>query len=80
MSYSDETLEREFKEKCKKHLFDKRDKELRDLRDHFAGLALSGIFANHLCNPETDEHHNNIAQIAYRAADAMLKQRSLTND
>lgn len=58
------------------HLKSDTDKELSTLRDHFAGLALAGIFANPVCSPETDTHFNNIAEDAYRIADAMLKQRS----
>lgn len=54
-------------------------KELSDLRDHFAGLAMQGCFAAFKHYPYEGEI-DKVAVIAYEAADAMLKQRSLTND
>lgn len=48
------------------------------IRDHFAGLAMQAVIQR--SDPVCEAHFNNIAEDAYRAADAMLKQRSLTND
>lgn len=45
------------------------------LRDYFASLAMSGIFASGQAEPEKQEHFDNIAMDSYRIADAMLKQR-----
>ncbi len=45
------------------------------LRDHFAGLALSGIMASGHAIPNVQTQFNNIAEDSYRLADAMLKQR-----
>ena len=47
------------------------------LRDHFAGLAMEAVLQR--TDPVCETHFNNIAKDAYRMADAMLKQRSLTN-
>jgi hypothetical protein len=45
------------------------------LRDYFAAKALEGIFANPNTYPSTEQHFNNIAEDAYKAANAMLKAR-----
>jgi hypothetical protein len=45
------------------------------LRDYFAAKALEGIFANHNTYPSTEQHFNNIAEDAYKAANAMLEAR-----
>jgi hypothetical protein len=45
------------------------------LRDYFAAKALGGIFANPNTYPSTEQHFNNIAEDAYKAANAMLKAR-----
>lgn len=83
MSNLDETLEREFKEKCKKHFSDERDKELSELRDHFAGLAMQGLMTAYWDTFDSYENSHELVkcqvETAYEYADAMLKQRSLTN-
>lgn len=54
-------------------------KDVPDLRDHFAGLALMGLLAamaNDSCvvpNPEV--HGAGLARDAYKLADAMLAER-----
>ena len=73
MSNLDETLEREFQEKCKKRVAQESTKELSVLRDHFAGLAMQGIAYKFISQEEL------LAELSYEMADAMLKQRSLTN-
>ncbi len=45
------------------------------LRDYFAAQALAGICANMNCNPTRLPHFENIAEDAYKMADAMLKER-----
>ena len=47
------------------------------LRDHFAGLAMQGLFAS-----DAKHHHEDadifdvVAEAAYKTADAMLKERN----
>lgn len=45
------------------------------LRDHFAAAALQGILAAHSCEVQLPDD-DKAAKWAYRAADAMLKQRA----
>jgi hypothetical protein len=50
------------------------------LRDHYAGLAMQGMFANpediHRADEETyEEYVAEIGRCAYKMADAMLKAR-----
>lgn len=47
-------------------------REVMTLRDHFAGLAMQGLIADHVLEA--------VPRLAFEMADAMLKQRSLTND
>jgi len=70
----EEKLEQEFQEKCKKRAVYETAKELSDLRDHFAGLAMQGLLASPRL---ADVSFEIISADAYSAADAMLKQRSL---
>lgn len=46
------------------------------LRDHYAGLAMQGILANHNACPDRQEHFDNIAVDAIRMADAMIRARA----
>jgi hypothetical protein len=51
------------------------------LRDHYAGLAMQGMFANpediHRADEETyEEYVTEIGRCAYQMADAMLKARA----
>jgi len=46
------------------------------LRDYFAASAVKGFTANPMCNPETQQHFNNLAEDAYRLADAMIAERN----
>lgn len=48
-----------------------------ELRDEFAGLALSGIMSSGFAQPVQQPQFDNIAEDAYRLADAMMKQRKL---
>lgn len=52
-----------------------------DLRDWFAGQALSGAIAHGLFNSEkaTKDYANYLANIAYWYADEMMKARDATN-
>jgi len=49
-------------------------REVMTLRDHFAGLAMSGM-AHKFISQE-----GLLAEVSYEMVDAMLKQRNLTND
>ena len=51
-----------------------------ELRDEFAGLALSGIMSSGLAQHVQQHQFDNIAEDAYRLADAMLKQRKLKTE
>lgn len=62
-----------FEESCKKAEKERKDKELSALRDHFAGLAMQGFISRN------ELYREAIVETAYEYADAMLKQRSLTN-
>ena len=58
------------------HLKHESNGELSRLRDHFAGLAMQGL----LSSPKLgDVSYAAVSEDAYIIADAMLKQRSLTN-
>ena len=48
-----------------------------ELRNEFAGLALNGIMASGLANPVSQIQFDNIAEDAYRLADAMVKRSKL---
>ncbi len=54
------------------------------LRDHFAGLAMQGLMTAYWetfdCYENSHELVKCQVETAYEYADAMLKQRSLTND
>lgn len=60
------------------------DKELVALRDHFAGLAMTALIPVYWATEsEFDSVKTMIkcnVEAAYEYADAMLKQKSLTND
>ena len=43
-----------------------------DLRDWFAGMALQGLLTAEIVGDYSNEH---VAEIAYRIADVMMKQR-----
>lgn len=45
------------------------------LRDHFAATVIQGHFARHGWGSD-QEHFEDVAQGAYRMADAMLKERT----
>lgn len=45
------------------------------LRDYAALKAMQGFCANQACQPTRQEHFDNMAEDAYRMADAMLKAR-----
>lgn len=45
------------------------------LRDYFAAAALQGFCANQHWNPTQSVHFANLAEDAFIAADAMLKER-----
>lgn len=47
------------------------------LRDYFAAKAMQGICANEATLPTRQEYFDNIANDAFRLADAMLKAREL---
>ena len=52
-----------------------------DLRDWFAGMAMSGLYSGLPGGPQTsDEDLAEDARIFYRIADAMLAARSPTTD
>ena len=59
-------------------------KELTALRDHFAGLAMQGLMTAYWDTFDCYENSQALVkcqvETAYEYADAMLKQRSLTND
>lgn len=45
------------------------------IRDYFAAAALQGFCANQHWNPTQSVHFANLAEDAFIAADAMLKER-----
>jgi len=47
------------------------------LRDYFAGMALEGLCAKPGFDEET---HKNLAEISYAYSDAMIKERSKTDE
>lgn len=51
----------------------KEEKSDAELRNEFAGLALSGIMASGLAQPIQQHQFDNIAEDAFRLADAMVK-------
>jgi hypothetical protein len=61
-----------------------REHEGMSLRDHFAGLAMQGLMTVYWetfdCYENSHELIKCQVEAAYEYADAMLKQRSLTND
>lgn len=70
-----------FEEDCNRAAEEKKAKELATLRDHFAGLAMHQILegAKLPMSYDASEAFENLSIRAYQIADAMLKQRSLTN-
>ena len=48
-----------------------------DIRDHFAGLAMQGLLS---ADPENKWDADDCAYFAYQQADAMLKQRSKSDE
>lgn len=59
-------------------------REVMALRDHFAGLAMQGLMISYWetfdCYEDAHALIKCQVETAYEYADAMLKQRSLTND
>lgn len=53
------------------------EKSDQELRNDFAGLALSGIMASGISKPIQQHQFDNIAEDAYRLADAMVKRSKL---
>jgi hypothetical protein len=53
------------------------DKNVMTLRDHFAGLAMQGLLSADLENKWDEE---DCAEFAYQQADAMLKERSKSDE
>lgn len=82
--FNDENLEADFQEKCKKYFAEEQSKELTSLRDHFAGLAMQGLMTAYWETFDCYENSQALVkcqvETAYEYADAMLKQRRLTND
>jgi hypothetical protein len=48
-----------------------------DIRDHFAGLAMQGLLS---ADPENKWDDEDCAEFAYQQADAMLKERSKSDE
>lgn len=47
------------------------------LRDYFANSAMQGLLSNSTFNATLPKDSEDVARIAYKIADAMLKQREL---
>ena len=47
------------------------------LRDYFAGLAMQGLLSNSTLNLTIPKESEQLANLVYTVADAMLKQREL---
>lgn len=77
-------IEADFFEKVRKHTEDSEIVYNNKLRDHFAGLAMTALIPVYWATEsEFDSVKTMIkcnVEAAYEYADAMLKQRSLTND
>lgn len=61
--------------RCNGEIIDYEMESGMSLRDYFAAAALQGFCANQHWNPTESVHFANLAEDAFIAADAMLKER-----